>query len=249
MRAFENLGNPDDPGPFVFTCEHASRALPPGIEASAGDRELLDDHWGSDIGAAEVTRALVSLLGGQAVLGGFSRLVIDLNRAPDDPTLILERAGDQQVELNAGLTDAERHRRIETLFIPFHRAVDEMTAGRAAHDRPFHLISIHSFTPVWFGQPRPFEIGVLFDEHEREAVMVAGALAERGFASALNQPYSGKPPDGLIYSAKNHANRAGVKYIELEIRQDLIADAGAAAEVAARIAPALNVLADPRASR
>lgn len=242
MGVFEYIGDPRDPGPFVFTCEHASTELHFGLEASDGDRALLREHWGSDIGAADVTRTLVARLGGQGVLAGFSRLLVDPNRALADPTLFLERAGDRVVDLNANLTDDDRNERIEGLFVPFHGAVRRVLEKRNTLARSYILVSIHSFTPVWFGQKRELDIGVLFDEHEREAIRVAQALAVHGFVSALNEPYSGRAPNGLIYSARRHAHRARVRYIELEIRQDLISEPEAAIEVAERIALALGVL-------
>lgn len=224
----------------MFTCEHASPALQLGIEAKRGDRELLDDHWGSDIGAADVTRELVRQLGGQAVLARFSRLIIDANRDLDCPTLILDEADGARISFNQRVSAGERRRRIDRLFTPFHRAVENALDSRRRLDAPFHLVSIHSFTPVFRGERRELDIGVLFDDHDQEAARVAAALAERGFASALNEPYSGKAPEGLIYSAKRNAQYAGVKYLELEIRQDLIATPAAARRIARRIAGALG---------
>ena len=217
-RPVETAGDSGSSGPFVFTCEHASKRLQLGIEASDADRALLDDHWGSDIGAADVTRTLVEQVGGQAVLAGFSRLIIDANRDLESPTLIVGEVDGAEVSFNRTIDATERRRRINCLFDPFHRAVESALDSRRRLDAPFHLVSIHSFTPVYRGERRDFEIGVLFDDCDQEAAQVASALAEQGFASALNKPYSGKPPDGLIYSAKRHAHYAQIKYLELEIR-------------------------------
>jgi predicted N-formylglutamate amidohydrolase len=239
----EHEGDSGSAAPFVFTCEHASDRLQLGIDASDSDRRLLADHWGSDLGAADVTRELVRRLGGQAVLARFSRLIIDANRDLDSPGLILDNAGGVSESFNERVGAPERRRRIDGLFTPFHRAVEQALDARLRAEAPFHLVSVHSFTPLFGGERRDFDIGVLFDDHDEEAARVAAALAERGFASALNKPYSGKAPDGLIYSAKRHARRAGVKYLELEIRQDLIATPAAARRIAARIAGALGVFA------
>lgn len=236
----EHAGDSGSSGPFVFTCEHASAAMRLGIVAGDGDRALLADHWGSDLGAADVTRELVALLGGQAVLARFSRLIIDANRDVDCPSLILEEADGVAISFNQKVSALERRRRLDRLFDPYHAAVEQALDGRRRLGAPFHLVSIHSFTPVFRGERRDLDVGVLFDDHETEAARVAAALAGRGFASALNKPYSGKAPEGLIYSAKRNAEYGGVKYLELEIRQDLIATPDAARRVAGRIAAALG---------
>ena len=100
--------------------------------------------------------------------------------------------------------------------------------------------AIHSFTPVYLGQSRPMEVGVLFDAYHEAAWRLEGALAEAGFATALNAPYSGM--DGLIYSARRHGRAHGLVYLELEVRQDLIDTPARAAAVAERLAPALHTL-------
>jgi predicted N-formylglutamate amidohydrolase len=51
-----------------------------------------------------------------------------------------------------------------------------------------------------------------------------------------NQPYR---MDGTDYTAPRHAIAAGLDYLELEVRQDLIADPAGQAEAAALLAPLL----------
>jgi predicted N-formylglutamate amidohydrolase len=111
------------------------------------------------------------------------------------------------------------------------------------------LVAVHSFTPIYLGTPRAMEIGVLFDDFDREAWELEQALERAGFAAALNAPYSGKPPAGLIYSPRRHGQHAGIKYLELEIRQDLIDRPERAREVGSRIAGALEVFWPGRSPR
>lgn len=242
VEAFEVVGDPGHAGPFVLTCEHATNRLPPEIRASAEDRVLLDDHWGWDLGAADVTRTLVHLLGGQAVLSCFSRLVIDPNRDLDAPSLIVSAVDGQPVSFNIDIDAVERQRRIDTLFSPYHDAVDELIRSRIALGGTVNLVAIHSFTPSYLGRARPMEVGVLFDAFDEDAWILENALADQGFESALNAPYSGRPPDNLIYSAKRHGEAHGIEYLELEIRQDLLDTEAKARAVAERIATALQVV-------
>lgn len=237
----EIAGDPGHAGPFVFTCEHASRALPDEIVADLADEPLLADHWGWDVGARDVTLALVEALGGQAVLSRASRLVVDCNRDPADPTFVVREVDSQRLGFNALVDVAELERRRVRYFDPYHDAIDRVVSARQALGPPVHLVAVHSFTPIYLGTPRAMEIGVLFDDFDREAWELEQALERAGFAAALNAPYTGKPPAGLIYSPRRHGQRAGIKYLELEIRHDLIDQPERAREVAARIAAALEV--------
>ncbi len=242
---FELIGDEGRPGPFVFTCEHASNAMPPWLKAADGDARFLDDHWGWDIGARDVTHTLVERLGGQAVLSRCSRLVVDTNRDPTDPTYIRREVEGHAISFNKELGPHEVERRTSLLFDPYHDAIDRMIAARRALG-PVHMVAVHSFTPVFCGTPRSMEIGVLYDDYEQEAALVQSALIAQGFGAVLNEPYSGKPPSGLIYGCRRHGGRHGIKYLELEIRQDLVASPDTARAVAARIAAALEPFWPPR---
>lgn len=240
---YEIVGEPRAGGPFLFTCEHATRLLPEW-EPEPSDLRLLEDHWGWDIGAADLTRALVELTGSCAVLSRFSRLVCDPNRAPEEASFLVEEIDGVALSFNRAADVDERRRRARRYFEPFHDAVDGAIRARTALATPVHLCSIHSFTPLYLGRRRPMEVGVLFDVHHEPAWRLEGALAEQGFESALNAPYSGL--DGLIYSAQRHGRAHDLPYLELEVRQDLIDTAHKAWKVAKRIAAALRVYAPAR---
>lgn len=233
---YEIAGDPETPGPFVLSCEHATAELPEW-EPDPADLAFLAAHWGWDIGAADLTRALCRRTGSCGVLARFSRLVCDPNRDPEEPSFVVAAIDGAPVALNRGVDAAERRRRRERYFDPYHAAIDRTLRARRARGGEFRLLAIHSFTPVWLGQPRPMEVGVLFDAHDEHAWRLEGALAAEGFAVALNAPYSGK--DGLIYSARRHGRAHGLVYLELEVRQDLIESEVKARGVADRIARAL----------
>ena len=78
----------DKSGPFIFSCEHASNALPASIEPTQQDQYFLNSHWGWDIGAQGVVEGLTHYFQSQAILCNFSRLLIDTNRSPDRTDII-----------------------------------------------------------------------------------------------------------------------------------------------------------------
>jgi predicted N-formylglutamate amidohydrolase len=229
--------NADGGGPLVLTCEHASRLVPPPLRTTAQDRAWLDTHWGWDIGAADVTRRLAERLDAPAVLGTVSRLLLDLNRDPDDPTLIRRHVEGVGLSFN-DTVDVDA--RLARWHGPFHAAVDAACARRKARGSPVLLFSVHSFTPDYMGSVRTLEMGVLFNDHEDLAVGLADDLSARGWRTGLNEPWSGRA--GLIYSAERHGRTHGLPYLELEVRQDLIADPDAAEAVADRLVDPLRAV-------
>ena len=200
---------------IVVTCEHASERMPEPWEWPAADRWLVGTHWAYDIGAADLTRELVEDLGGVALLARFSRLLADPNRPEDSPTLFRELAEGHPVELNRDLSAEERERRLFRLYRPYHRTASEVVAES---DTPI-VMSLHTFTPVYEGEPRELEVGVLFDTEQELAESLAAALREVGLRVALNEPYSGQ--QGLIFAVDQHARAHGRHAVELEVRQDL----------------------------
>jgi predicted N-formylglutamate amidohydrolase len=228
--ALEVHGAPS-PGGILFTCEHASNRVPRPWRLRPADRRLLATHWGYDIGARALTLELARLAGGTAALSRFSRLLIDPNRAPDDPSAVLERCDDGAPSFNRR---ADLARRVARFHTPFHTGLDQTLAAR----RPRFLCSVHSFTPVFRGHTRPMHAGVLFDRHDDLADRLLGALRHVGLVAEANEPYSGKA--GLIYSAARHGTRHDVPYLEIEVRQDLVASDRLARGVARQLWKALR---------
>ena len=217
-------------GRLVFTCEHASNALPDPWTWPEADRWLVDTHWASDIGAGAFTRRVARLMNAPAVLSRFSRLLIDPNRSLDSDTLFRQNADGHQVQLNESLLEAERQQRIERFYQPYHAAVSAMVA-RSRGDTVF---SIHSFTDNYEGDARVLELGVLFDDDEEAAYRLIRHLERAGFHVLANEPWSGK--GGLAYSPVRHAKEFGWCALEIEARQDLIVQEPFAARLAEALA-------------
>jgi predicted N-formylglutamate amidohydrolase len=226
--------------PLILTCEHASNTVPRQHRPSPEDRRLLGTHRGWDIGAWEVARVLSSMLRATAVGGRYSRLVADLNRAPGDPTLVLEGVDGCSIGFNERLTPRAVGKRVAACHAPYHSEIDRQVARRVfAGVRPI-LLSVHSFTPVLEGKRRDLDVGVLYSAHRDLAVGLSRSLKSRGFRVALNRPYSGLR--GLIYAAARHGANYFIPYLEIEISQALIATRASARRIGARIAPAVSDL-------
>lgn len=151
---------------------------------------------------------------------------------------MLSEIDGQVLSFNSGVDAGELQRRQERYFDPYHDAIDRALELHRAETPGVRLCSVHSFTPMYLGQRRPMEVGVLFDEFDEIALTLEQALAAEGFETALNAPYSGK--DGLIHAARRHGRKHDIVYLELEVRQDLIETAEKADTIASRIARALE---------
>lgn len=216
--AVERIPALTDAPPILLSAEHASDRLPEGWSWPPADARLVGTHWASDLGIAELTRELAAALGAPAVLGRFSRLLIDPNRPLDSETLFRSEADGAPVALNAAISIDERARRIDGYYRPYHAALDAMVEAHPGVD----MLSLHSFTPCYEGERRPMEVGVLFDVHEAWAAAWYDALAPHGWVMARNAPWSGR--NGLMYAVQHHALRHRRNAVELEIRQDLTTD-------------------------
>jgi predicted N-formylglutamate amidohydrolase len=142
---------PGSTSALLFLCDHASNAIPADYDRLGLAAPLFETHIAYDIGAAFVTRALAGAYGAAALLGNVSRLLIDLNRGADDPTLVMKLSDGSIIPGNRGADAAEVARRLERFHAPYHAAIRAQIAriGRQAI-----LISIHSFTPpgkAWDG--------------------------------------------------------------------------------------------------
>lgn len=225
-------------GPLLLTCEHASARVPSPLAAGPQDEPWLGTHWAVDLGAARVTRELARITASPALLARFSRLVCDANRAPDAEDLIVTRVEGHALSFNRGLDPAQRQQRLARWYEPYHQAVDQELLHWPGPGRGPTLLSVHSFTPVFNGQQRPMELGVLFDHgHPALAARLLQQLKAAGFSTVANEPYSGY--EGLIHSAWRHGRKHRVPYLELEIRQDLINTAASAERLARQVAAAL----------
>ena len=212
----ENAGGE---GPFVIVCDHASNRFPVEFGFLGLPPEAQEAHIAWDPGALGVARRLSDALDAPLVHATVSRLVIDCNRALDAADLIAATSETTPIPGNAQLSATERRGRIAAVHEPYHAAIDELVEARLA-GLGAAMIAVHSFTPVYRGTHRPWEIGILFNQDRRIALPLIEALSARGFNVGVNQPYS--PADGVYYTLGRHAESRGLACAMIEIRNDLI---------------------------
>ena len=235
--AFELLQPAARQADILFVCDHASSRVPKAYGTLGLEEGAFAAHIAYDIGAAQMTRALAEAYGAPAVMARWSRLLIDLNRGADDPTLVMKLSDGRIIPGNRNADAAEIEKRIRLYYQPYHAAIaDEIAGLRSAGVIPT-IISMHSFTPVWKGYRRPWDVGVLWDRDGRLARPLMTALKRAGFTVGDNEPYKGELENDCMYV---HGTGNGLPHVLIEIRQDLIATQAAAEAFARRLKPLVD---------
>ncbi len=240
------LLGPDEPEPvelankagrsvFFLTCDHAGRAIPRRLDGLGLPEHETVRHIAWDIGIGAVGRQLSQLLDAAVIFQNYSRLVIDCNRDPDVASSIPEISETTEIPGNRGLTEAQRVARREAIFRPYHDRIAVALDRRAAEGRTSVLVALHSFTPVFKGEARPWHAAVLFNRDPLLAHILAGLLrAEGGLMIGENEPYA--VSDMTDYTVPVHGERRGLPHVEIEIRQDLLAAPAGQTQWAERLA-------------
>ncbi|KAI9003918.1 hypothetical protein DFJ74DRAFT_694141 [Hyaloraphidium curvatum] len=221
-----------EPSRIFVTCEHASMRLPEPYRWTAGDLSsgVIGTHWSVDIGAERLSRDLSERLGCRGIAARFCRLFCDANRAIGEDTMFRTSVeeGKIPIGINQNLTEEETRRRLALYYEPYHNEICLYVDSTA---EPIDFVfSIHSFTPVYEGQVRKVEVGVLYRDpiDEPLAMKMNDLLLRKGFVSRINEPWSGMT--ALADSSTVHARAKRVsngspnlaRSLLLEVRQDLV---------------------------
>ena len=238
---------PQDPEPVQVTpgahprllivCDHAGYAVPEELGGLGVPPDELRRHIGWDIGALDAARHLAQRYRATLVASVYSRLVIDLNRYPHHPASSPAESDGTPVPGNAEMTAASRERRVAELFRPYH---DRVAAELDALGNSAFLLSVHTMTDqLNGGTQRSEEIGISWCEEDGTAEVALNALGrDTNLNVGNNVPYA--IDLGEDYTTPEHAIRRGLRHLQIEFRQDLVANPVAAAHWADRFAPALD---------
>jgi predicted N-formylglutamate amidohydrolase len=169
-----------------------------------------------------------------------SRLIYDCNRAPDMPGAMPARSEIHDIPGNANISAAERLERTRAVYLPWHDAAHGLIAHRIALGLAPVIVTIHSFTPVYFGKARSVEFGIIHDaDPTLPQAILASARALTRLDARLNEPYSAQ--DDVTHTLRVLATPYHLPNAMLEIRNDLIATPEAEDDMAETLAPVLNM--------
>lgn len=229
--------NPSGTSPVLIICEHASNHIPEPFHDLGLTADVAISHVAWDPGAGQVARDLADMLDAPCLSGRVSRLVYDCNRPPDAPDAIPAKSEVYRIPGNEGLSSGERARRVASYYMPFKQALEDgisrLPAGGA-------LVTVHSFTPVYFGEQRDVELGILHDADSRLADAMLAVLPQLCDLNVQrNEPYG--PQDGVTHTLKQHGLPHRLLNVMIEVRNDLLRSAEQCTAIAGVLAEALKV--------
>lgn len=252
-RTADDLLGPADPAPFglfnaqgcspfLLIGDHAGNALPMALGDLGLDATDRGRHIAIDIGVFGLGHAMARLLDAPFLHQPYSRLVIDCNRDPDRTDSIPAISDGSTISGNVGLDDGARAARIDSIHAPYHATIAAMIDARHEAGRDTILLSLHSFTPVMDGVARPWEVGVLhwLGRTDFAHAMLNALRGAKAFTVGDNVPYA---MDATDHSVPRHAFPRGLRYAEIEVRQDLLGDADGQQLWARRLAQAAQAAA------
>ncbi len=244
-----SLLSPDEPPAFqmvrergrsayLLACDHAGNLLPRALGTLGLDPADLTRHIAWDIGAAALARKLADALDAFLIAQTYSSLAIDCNRRPLSSTSIAPVSESTPIPGNQQVSPANAEARRREIFQPYHDRISAELDDRIALGRPMILVAVHSFTPVFHGESRPWHVGVLYNRDARMArILLELFRSESGIVVGDNQPYA--VSDESDYTIPIHGERRSIPHVELEIRQDLLAEESGQTAWADRLARAL----------
>ena len=204
---------------FLITCEHASNRLPHIFSANfAGAEEVLQSHEGWDPGALDLAEAISVSLKADLFIYDYSRLLIEVNRSLGHPKLFSRYTN--------GLDEDQKGYLISTYYQPYRYSVEEIIRNSVCEGKGVIHLSIHSFTPNYFGEERAVEIGLLFDPERINEKNFCSEwcnwLVENSvFQIRMNEPYKGID-DGFTTYLRGCFGSDQYVGIELEVSQGII---------------------------
>jgi len=232
------LERPQGRSEFLLICDHASRLVPRSLGSLGLDDTQLASHIAWDIGAAGVAKRLSTALDATLLLQSYSRLVIDCNRPPGSASSIPTQSEYARIAANEGLTTADSAARVAEIFTPYHAAISAVLDQRRVAGTRTLLVTIHSFTPVYLGQTRPWKIGLMYrHEHRLGRALLELLRQDNSLHAGENQPYA--ISDNTDYTIPVHGEARRLPHVGIEIRQDLITDMHGQQEWATRLAQLL----------
>ena len=225
--------------PYFLVCDHASRRLPRALGSLGLSPTELKSHIAWDIGVAGLADRMAERLNACLILQTYSRLVIDCNRPLGTPDSIATLSERTRIPGNEDISCAEADIRAQKIFHPYHGRIRTELDARQHRERHTLLVALHSFTPTFLDVNRPWHIGVLYNRDARLGQILLDLLrCEDGMIVGDNEPYA--VSDDTDYTIVVHGEQRGIPHVELEVRQDLIADAPGQTLWALRLAQLLD---------
>jgi predicted N-formylglutamate amidohydrolase len=218
------IENAQGRGQGVIICDHASYRLPKSLKDMGLAKTDLKKHIAWDIGAEDISRYMSKMLDMPAVLATYSRLVVDLNRAPGYHECIPPVTGGIKVPANTNLSKEAKDRRLKEIFWPYQKKLGQVVDAQIKKKKVPFIIAVHSMTNFLEGQKRPWHISILWHKEEKIAKKLVSILRRNhpDFLIGENEPYTLFSERFSGSTMSRHVEELGLPYVFVEFRQDLV---------------------------
>jgi len=203
---------------LILTCEHGGNEIPEQfVDLFSKADEVLNSHRGYDLGALDLFKYFQKL-SDFSIASTNSRLLIELNRSIGKPDLFSE--------FTQRLSNLEKEEIIKEFYLPYRNAVENHIAEIIGRGETVLHLSIHTFTPIFNGEVRNADLGLLFDPSIYIEKKICEHLKTELIATSpnlrvkFNYPYLGTADGFTTYlRTKYPDNYTG---IEIEVNQNYV---------------------------
>jgi predicted N-formylglutamate amidohydrolase len=202
--------------PLLIIVDHASNFIPPKYKNLGLPKNLSESHIAYDLNILNLSKCINSHLKSEIVYGEYSRLVIDLNRGKNDPTLIPSISDKKLITGNIGINSKELNYRKIFFYNHYHSRIEKIINTKEIK----LIISMHSFNPYFKGKKRNTEIGILSNKDRRYSdLLIKQMTKSKKYKIGDNIPYNGDLIDDTLYK---HGLKKNILHSLIEVRNDLI---------------------------
>lgn len=206
---------------YIIICDHASFNIPKKYNNLGLSISDLKKHIGWDIGALKVAKKISKKLNNTLIHSGYSRLLIDCNRSLKAKGTFLKKSENIIIPGNKNILLKEKKIRSIKYYFPYHKEIEKFINQSLKKKVIPIVISIHSFTPIFFGKKRKWHIGILQGKDTRlSSIFIKDLKKYKNIITGINQPY--KLDFGGDFTIPFLSAKYGTPHILIEIRQDLL---------------------------
>ena len=202
---------------ILIIADHASNYLPKENNKLGLTNAFLNQHIAFDIGVKELSLDLSNRLKCRVIQGKYSRLLIDLNRDLDDPTVIPEIVDRKIIPGNIGLSKSEIRARVKKIYNTYHHEIEQTIKN----EKVKVILSLHSFNPIFKNKKRLLKFGILSNEDKNLSRIIIDQLRLQKLNVGDNEPYKG---DLIGDSMYRHGLRNKIPHALIEVRNDLLSN-------------------------
>ena len=202
---------------ILIIADHASNYLPKENNKLGLTNAFLNQHIAFDIGIKELSLDLSNRLKCKVIQGKYSRLLIDLNRDLDDPTVVPEIVDRKIIPGNIGLSKSELRLRIKKIYNIYHHEIDQTIKNKKVKV----ILSLHSFNPIFKNKRRRLEFGILSNEDKNLSSIIINQLKLQKLNVGDNKPYNGNLIGDSMY---RHGLKNKLPHALIEVRNDLLSN-------------------------